>query len=431
VHNYEGLDRPGGFTTSGLFSPLRERDFLLLWTGLTVSLLGDGVFVVAVAWQAYELSDSPTALSMVMLAMTVPHVLLLLFGGVVSDRSDRRTVMLVSDIVRGGALATAALLSLSGTLTLGRLGAIAALYGAGTAFFGPAFDAIVPDIVPRALWPQANALEQLVKPLTLRMAGPALGGVIIAFGGSGTAFLFDAATFFASACTIWALRTRHQTDRHVGSLTTELKEGLMYVRSHVWLWGTFASAAFAYMMFMGPVEVLLPFIVKEQMHRSAAELGLVFAVGGIGSIVAAVMMGVRRQPRQSITFIYLTWTLSTLTLVGYGLAGTVWFLLVPSFLFNLLESAGTIVWSTLKQERVPPHLLGRVSSLDWLISIGLMPVSFALTGPMSALVGKTATLVGAGILGAGVTLAALFLPGMRDPERPDAPANVASVAETV
>jgi MFS family permease len=358
-------------------------------------------------------------------------VLLLLFGGVVSDRSDRRTVMLVSDIVRGAALATAALLSLSGTLTLGRLGAIAALYGAGTAFFGPAFDAIVPDIVPRALWPQANALEQLVKPLTLRMAGPALGGVIIAFSGSGTAFLFDAATFLASACTIWALRTRHQTDRHVGSLTTELKEGLIYVRSHVWLWGTFASAAFAYMMFMGPVEVLLPFIVKEQMHRSAAELGLVFAVGGVGSIVAAVMMGVRRQPRRSITFIYLTWTLSTLTLVGYGLAGTVWFLLVPSFLFNLLESAGTIVWSTLKQERVPPHLLGRVSSLDWLISIGLMPVSFALTGPMSGLVGKTATLVGAGILGAGVTLAALFLPGMRDPERPDAPANVASVAETV
>jgi DHA3 family tetracycline resistance protein-like MFS transporter len=431
VHNYEGLDRPGGFTTSGLFSPLRERDFLLLWTGLTISLLGDGVFVVAVAWQAYELSDSPTALSMVMLAMTVPHVLLLLFGGVVSDRSDRRTVMLVSDLVRGGALATAALLSLSGTLTLGRLGAIAAVYGAGTAFFGPAFDAIVPDIVPRELWPQANALEQLVKPLTLRMAGPALGGVIIAFSGSGTAFLFDAATFLASACTIWALRTRHQTDRHVGSLTTELKEGLMYVRSHVWLWGTFASAAFAYMMFMGPVEVLLPFIVKEQMHRSADVLGLVFAVGGVGSITAAVLMGVRRQPRRSITFIYLTWTLSTLTLVGYGLAGTVWFLLIPSFLFNLLESAGTIVWSTLKQERVPPRLLGRVSSLDWLISIGLMPVSFALTGPVSALVGKTATLVGAGILGAGVTLAALFLPGMRDPERSDAPAHVEGVVETV
>jgi DHA3 family tetracycline resistance protein-like MFS transporter len=431
MHNYEGLDRAGGFATSGLLAPLRERDFLLLWTGLTVSLLGDGVFVVAVAWQAYELSDSPTALSIIMLAMTLPHVLLLLFGGVVSDRSDRRTVMLVSDVVRGGALAVAGLLAVSGTLTIGRLGAVAAVYGAGTAFFGPAFDAIVPDIVPRALWPQANALEQLVKPLTLRMMGPALGGGIIALGGTGTAFLFDAATFVASACTIWALRTRPQTDRHVGSLTTELAEGLVYVRSKVWLWGTFASAAFAYMMFMGPVEVLLPFIVKEEMQRSAGELGLVFAVGGVGSIAAAVVMGSRRQPRRSITFIYITWTLSTLTLVGYGLASTVWLLLIPSFLFNLLESGGTIVWSTLKQEHVPPHLLGRVSSLDWLISIGLMPVSFALTGPVSALFGKTATLVGAGILGAGVTLAALYLPGMRDLERSDASARVEGVVETV
>lgn len=431
MHNYDGLDRPGGFATSGMLSPLRERDFLLLWTGLTVSLLGDGVFVVAVAWQAYELSDTPTALSMIMLAMTLPHVLLLLFGGVVSDRRDRRTVMLASDVVRGGALAAAGVMSLSGTLTLGRLGVVAAVYGAGTAFFGPAFDAIVPDLLPRTLWPQANALEQLVKPLALRMAGPALGGGIIALGGPGAAFLFDAATFGASACAIWALRSRPPIDRHLGSLTTELAEGLVYVRSQVWLWGTFASAAFAYLMFMGPVEVLLPFIVKEEMRRSAGQLGLVFTVGGVGSIAAAVVMGSRGQPRRTITFVYVTWTLSTLTLVGYGIASTVWFLLVPSFLFNLLESAGTIVWSTLKQEHVPPHLLGRVSSLDWLISIGLMPVSFALTGPVSALVGESATLVGAGILGAGVTLAALFLPGMRNLERQDASARVELVAETV
>lgn len=429
MHNYEGLDRPGGFTTAGLFAPLRERDFLFLWTGLTVSLVGDGMFVVAVAWQAYELSDSPTALSMVMLAMTVPHVLLLLLGGVVSDRRDRRTVMLVSDVVRGGALAVAGVMSVSGTLTLGRLAAVATVYGAGTAFFGPAFDAIVPDLVPRRLWPQANALEQLVKPLALRMVGPALGGGVIALGGPGAAFLLDAATFAASACAVWALRSRPPADRPHAPLRVELAEGLAYVRSHVWLWGTFGSAAIAYLLFMGPVEVLLPFIVKEEMRRSAGELGLVFAVGGVGSIAAAVLMGTLGQPRRTITFIYLTWTLSTLTLVGYGLAGTMWLLLVPSFLFNLLESAGTIVWSTLKQEQVPPRLLGRVSSLDWLISIGLLPVSFALTGPVSALVGERATLVGAGLFGGAITLAALFLPGMRDVERPTAAPRRELVAE--
>lgn len=413
MHSYEGLDRPGGFARNGLLTPLRDRDFRLLWFGMAVSLLGDGVFPVAVAWHAYELSDSPTALSMVMLAMTVPHVLLLLFGGVLSDRRDRRAIMIAADVVRGTAVGSAAVLAFNGDLTLERLAAIAALYGVGSAFFGPAFDAIIPQIVPQSLLAQANSLDQLVKPLALRMAGPALGGWIIALGGTGAAFAFDASTFAMSACAIWALRVRPRERTAQGPLGAELAAGLSYVRAHVWLWGTFAAAAFAYLMFMGPVEVLLPFIVKEQMQRSAADLGLIFAVGGVGSIAAALLLGSFRPPRRAVTFIYVAWTLSTLTLAGYGLATSFWILLIPSFAFNFLESAGAIVWTTLKQRHVPAHLLGRVSSLDWLISIGLLPVSFALTGPAAAVLGERTTLVFAGVLGSIVTLAALFLPGMR------------------
>jgi hypothetical protein len=91
-------------------------------------------------------------------------------------------------------------------------------------------------------------------------------------------------------------------------------------------------------------------------------------------------------------------------------------LMVACLAFNALEAAGTIVWATIKQRHVPGALLGRVSSLDWLVSIALLPLSFALTGPVAAEIGARATLVGAAVIGAVVTLAAYFLPGMRDIE---------------
>jgi DHA3 family tetracycline resistance protein-like MFS transporter len=127
-------------------------------------------------------------------------------------------------------------------------------------------------------------------------------------------------------------------------------------------------------------------------------------------------MGQRGLPRRDITFMFVAWTLATLAIAGYGLATAVWQLMLASIAFNGLETAGTIVWATAKQRHVPPALLGRVSSLDWLISIGLLPLSFALAGPVSAAIGPRATLVGAALLGAAVTAAALLVPGVRDVE---------------
>ncbi len=106
-----------------------------------------------------------------------------------------------------------------------------------------------------------------------------------------------------------------------------------------------------------------------------------FAAGGLASVVAAVTVGRRGLPRRDITFMYAAWTLATLAVVGYGLASSVWQLMLAAAAFNSLETVGTIVWATAKQRHVPGHMLGRVSSLDWLISIGLLPLSFALTGP--------------------------------------------------
>jgi MFS family permease len=389
---------------------------------MAISLLGDGIFFVALPWQVYQLSNAATALSMVGIAMSLPHIVLLLVGGVVSDRFDRRRVMMVADAIRGLAVAVLGLLSISGSIQLWHVMVIAAAFGAGTAFFGPAFDAIVPELVPSELLTQANSLDQFVRPAAWRMLGPALGGwIIAAFGDrAGGAFMVDAATFGASILCLSWMRPRANAragQGDAGSAWREISEGFRYVRSQTWLWATLVAAAFAYLVFLGPTEVLLPHIVKYEMGRSARDLGFILALGGVGAMAAALFMGHRDMPRRNMTFIYIVWTASTLSIAGFGLARFPWQAMVACFVFNALEGAGTIVWITTKQRLVPNRLLGRVSSLDWFVSIGLLPLSYALTGPVAGAIGARATLVWAGVIGGTVTFAFLFLPGVRDIER--------------
>ena len=417
-HSHEALDRLGGTARVGLLLPLREREFRKLWSAMCVSLLGDGAFLVAIAWQVYELSNTPTAMSVVGIAMTVPTILFLLLGGVASDRFERRRIMIGADVLRAAAGATLAWLALTGALEVWHACVLAAMYGTGAAFFAPAFDAVVPDIVPSDRLAQANALDQLVRPLVFRMAGPALGGLLVASGGAGLVFALDSASFIFSAAVLCRVRVEAQPEPGRGrSVARDLAEGWRFVRRRAWLWATFASAAVAYLCFMGPVEVLLPYLVKNDLEGSARDLGMVFAAGGIGSVTCAIAMGQSDIPRRSITFIYACWTLATLAVAGYGLSSSVWQLMLAALAFNALETAGTIVWATLKQRHVPRGMLGRVSSIDWLISIGLLPLSFALTGPVAAAIGTRGTLVAAGIVGAAATAAAFFVPGMRAVER--------------
>jgi DHA3 family tetracycline resistance protein-like MFS transporter len=413
-HSYEGLDRVGGFTRVRILGPLRHRDFRLLWSGMCVSLLGDGIFFVALAWQVYKLSNVPSALAIVGIVMTVATIAFLLLGGVASDRIDRRSVMLAADATRCLAVGLIALLSALGDLTLWQIVVLAGLYGAATAFFDPAFDAIVPDILPGDALAQANSLDQFVRPIALRLAGPALGGLLIASFDTAFAFGVDAATFAGSAAALLSMTARPLAARgQKTSLARDIRTGFSYVRRHAWIWATLVSAAIAYLLFMGPTEVLVPFIVKNDLRGNAADLGLVFAAGGVGSLGCAVALGQRGLPRRDITLMYVCWTLATFAVAGYGVAHALWGLMLASLAFNTLETAGTIIWATAKQRHVPAALLGRVSSLDWLISIGLLPASFALTGPVSGAIGVRATLISAGVIGGLVTIAALLIPGVR------------------
>lgn len=404
-----------------MFSTLKLRDFRLLWTGLTVSLTGDGLYFVALAWEVYRISNIPTAMSMVGVAWTLPLVLFVLIGGVVTDRFDRRKVMIASDVMRGTAVAGLSILSLTGAIELWHVFALVALYGSGEAFFGPALGAIVPQVVPKDKLVEANALDSLVDPLCFRLIGPATGGWLVAAFGSGTAFAIDAMTFVVSATAISLMRPlpreREEERITVRSSLAQIGDGLRFVRAHAWLWGTLVSAAFALLCYWGPFEVLLPYLIKNSLNGSAGNYGAVLAVSGVGAVITSLVIGSRGYPKRFITFMYVGWALG-IGLVGlYGLGTHLWQLYVIAFFSGSGIAAGMIVWKTTMHRLVPDHLLGRVTSLDWFISVGLVPVSFAITGPVADAIGVRPTMVASGILSAFITMAFLFIPGVRDPER--------------
>jgi MFS family permease len=391
---------------------------------MTVSLVGDGIYFVAVAWLVLRISGAPSALSIVGVAWTLPQVVFLLVGGVVTDRFDRRRVLIVSDLVRGAAIGGIGLLALWDVVELWHVFALVAVYGAAEGFFMPAFTAIVPDVVDKALLVEANALDQFVRPLTLRFAGPAIGGFVIATVGIGEAFLLDAATFLVSAffVALMSRKPRELSEQGISALS-EVREGFSYVRSQPWLWISLIAAATGLLAFYGPFQVLVPFLVEEELSGSASDLGIVFAVGGIGSIGAALVLGQTKMPRKHITIAYLCWGIGTLTMATFAMAERVWQAALVTFTMQFLFTAGTIIWTSLLQTKVPGRLLGRVSSLDWLVSGSLIPLSYGLTGPIAEALGTQTTFVLAAVIGGTLVLGALLVPSLHDLERDPAPAG--------
>jgi MFS family permease len=409
--------RPGRI---GIVRPLRVRDFALLWTGMAISMIGDGVYLVAIAWQVYQLSDSPTALAMVGVSWSLPQVLLMLLSGALADRFDRRKLMIAGDLIRFAAIGSIGALSVAGRLTVPLIVGIVVAYGIGQAIFQPSFSAIVPAIVPSDLLVEANSLAQFVRPFAMTLVGPLLGGVLIAAFGAGWAFVFDGGTFAFSALMILWMRARPapRTEGRQERLRTEVAVGLRYVLTNRWLLVAMVAATVSLLATWGPWETLVPFVIKNDLHGGPWDLGLVFGAGGLGSVAAALYMGQRgRLPRRPLTALYVTWAIGMFGTAGFGLVTGVWQAMIVALATEGSITLLIVIWFTLVQTLVPHELLGRVTSLDWMISTAGVPLSFAIVGPIASAIGARTTLILAGILGGGITVAFMFVRGAREPER--------------
>lgn len=407
---------------------LRVRDFVWLWSGATVSLFGDGIYFVTIAWEVYRISNAPTALGVVSAAFALPQVLLLVLGGVLSDRLDRRLVMFLGNLVSGlmiGGLGTLVLLH---QIRLWEIVVLVAVYGVSQAFFMPASRAIVPSLIDPELMPQAMALEQFVQPLTSSLIGPAVGGLLVAAGGTGLALLIDAGTFVVAAAALAAMSSGHAAPAQGAAgepqgrfaILREARQALQFVRGLPWIWAGLAAAGIANIALTGPLTVLIPYLIKYRLHSGPETLGLFGACGGLGAILAAVYVGWRGVPRRSVSWIFLSWAVGTAALVPMGLAGAAWQLLPLAFLTLGGITLGNVIWFSRMGVEVPGYILGRVASLDMMVSFSLTPLSNAVTGPLAGVIGARPVLVAAGALGAVVPLLFLLtVPELTGDRRPD------------
>ncbi len=402
----------------GIVRPLRLRDFRLLWIGTTVSMVGDGVFIVALAWQVYSLSHSPAALAIVGVAQSVPIVLLILGAGVLADRVDRRYLMIAGDVIRFAAVGTMAILVFTGAVTVAKLVGLAVLVGIGQALYMPAFSSIVPFVVTEDLLVEASSLAEFVRPVAFTLVGPLVGGVIVGAAGTGWAFTADALSFAWSAVMIARMRLHREEPAERSAPLDDLRQGFRWVRATRWFWISLVASGVGVLLTLGAWEILLPFVVKEELHASAFVLGIVYACGGVAAVTTAVVMGQRgRLPKRPITSYYGYWAVSCLAQVGFGVAFHVWEVALIAMVIQTCVTAFTVLWFAMEYRIVPPALLGRVSSIDWLVVLAGAPLSFALIGPLVHVLGARGTLVVTGVLGTIAMVVPLFLRGALDPER--------------
>ncbi len=381
-------------------APLRSGSYRLLAAALALSLFSQGLGAIAVVWQVVELGAGPAVLGLVTGASAVGMLASTLLGGALADRVPQRRILLAVELLQTAAIGAAAGLSLTGVLTTWHLGLVSLLTGVAMGLFYPAYSALVPALVPADQLLAVNGLEGAVRPLLAQAAGPATAGFLVGAYSPGVALAATATAALLASVALGGLAStpvrREHADGAVPGLLADVREGFVYMVRTPWLLATLLFAAAMLLVFIGPFEVLVPFAVAEA-GGGAAEHAWVLVAFGIGGAVGSLVVASLRLPRRYLTVMNVLWGLGCVPMVVFGASPALWVMVAAGAVMGGTFQAGMVIWGTLLQRRVPPELLGRVSSLDFFTSLSFMPLSMALAGTVSEAIGTTATFLVAGL----------------------------------
>ncbi len=397
-----------------LLRPLRHRSFALLWSGQTLSSVGNAATEIALAWLVYGLTGSALEMGTILALFNLPMLVFLLMGGVVADRLPRRTIMLASDAVRCLMAATIAALVFSQHLQLWHLQGLALATGTAVAFFYPAQSSVVPDLVPEADLLSANSLNSGSMWIA-EVVGPVLGATLVAWAGMPAAFAFDAATFAVSAVCLLLLPAIPVVSPEVreSSVVREVMEGFRTVLGSTWLWFTIAIFSLIVALYDSVYTVVLPKLVLERLGGQVEALGLLRGALGAGLVAGMVVIGQRGMPEKRGIWLYGATAAAGLGLAGVGITGDLLVAMALMALGGAMWSAVETIWETSIQELIPQHLRGRVRSIDFLGSYSLIPLAMLGAGAAAEAVGAAPLFLIAGSLSALLALTALLVPGIR------------------
>lgn len=401
--------------------PFRHSAYRRLGVAMTLSTFAAGVWAVALVWEVIRIGGGASQLSLVSTASAVGVMLPALLGGVVADRVPQKLILIGVASVEVVGMTTAAMLSWADLTELWHLAVIGFGIGAAMAFYYPAYSAWLPALVPEEDLMAVNGFEGMVRPTVGQAAGPAVAGAVVGIASSSAALAVAAAVTGAGLLVLTlvpltAVRRAADPDQDQprgvrAALVTaghDVREGFGYMVRTPWLLATLIFASLFILVLMGPLEVLVPFLIKDGLGGDAGDHAMVLAAFGIGGAIGSFVMASLPMPRRYLTWMNLLWGVGCLPFLVIGHATAVWQMAAAALVTGALFSAPMVIWGTLLQRRVPPHLLGRVASLDFFVSISLMPVSMALAGPVADLIGLTATFTVAAVVPVVVAVVAIW-----------------------
>jgi MFS family permease len=394
--------------------PLAGREFRLLFLGRVVSALGNTIAPVGLAFAILQLTGSKTDLGIVLAARQVPQVLFLLFGGVIADRLPRHRVMVGSNVLSALSQATLAALLLTGSAQLWHLVALAAFNGGSSAFFFPASQGILPQTVPTAQLQQANALLRLGLN-ACGVAGPAIGGIVVAAANPGWALAADAITFGLGALFVAAMHVPARLRMEGSSMLGELRDGWREFRSRTWLWVIVIQFSLVNAAQAGVVQVLGP-VQAERHLGGAGAYGLILACGAAG-FIAGGLVALRFRPERMLLVATIAVFTDVLPPLLFGLPAAVPLIAAGAFAAGIGVEQFGVLWDTTMQQQIPGGKLSRVYAYDMLGSIALMPVGLAVAGPVADAIGVRATCFAGAALIAVATAPVLLVRDVRELRR--------------
>ena len=358
--------------------PLQNRYFRLLWMGRAISALGDQCYLVALPWLILQLTNSGVALGTIMMTGAIPMVVLMLVGGVLSDRFSARKILITTTSLRAVCVAVIGALVALHVVGLWQIYVLALAFGVADAFAAPASQTLVPSIVEPEQLPAANSITQGTQQLTM-IVGPAPAGLIVKTLGTAWAFFLDAFSFLFVIAALLRLPDPPAAPAHARtSVLHAIVEGLRYMYADAAMRSLLFVAAALNFCLTGPVSIGLAWIAKQHFGSPLAFSVFVASIAA-GSLVGAVGAGVYKPRHRGLLMLAVGSGIAVGTAL-LGVVDQVWSLCATLFAMGVgagLLNVHLIAWF---QQRVDRQMLGRAMSVIMFAAVGLQPISLALAG---------------------------------------------------
>jgi len=391
------------------FSPLRHRNFRLLWTGLLVSNTGSWMQFVALGYLVDRLTESPLYLGVLAATQAVPRIAFSLLGGTLADRADRRRLLLATNLFLMASAALLAALTITGRIRIWQVLVIAAVNSLAQSFDMPARHSMVPALVEEREVLSAVSLNSVAFN-GAGIFGPSLGGLIIAWIGEGGCFLLNAASYLGTLGALGLMRVPARQTVGRLRLSEELREGVQVLRQHRHL--VLFLAAVATMSFFGrPYVRLLPTFAREVLGVGATRLGLLQSAPGVGTVLSALVVGRASARRGKGTLLGTAVLLYGLLVTAFGFARSFPLAVALLVLMGMMQAMALASANTLVQLNTPPHARGRLMGFYSMVAFGGLALGSLPVGAVGDVIGVGAALSAGGVI--LILLALILLPRLR------------------